>query len=177
MLETLIIIPARYQSSRFPGKPLANIAGKSMIQRTHEQAKKTNAKKVIIATDDKRIFNHCREFGADVIITSPNHKTGTDRIIEVIKKYPAKLIINIQGDEPFTPPKVINQLIKNINDYPMATVARNNNNYEDFLDPNIVKVVVNDIDEALYFSRAPIPYPRNKKDFTNFSLSLGNLCL
>ena len=168
MLNTLIVIPARYNSSRFPGKPLVDIAGTSMIQRTYQQAKKTKVEKVIIATDDKRIFNHCQEFGANVIMTSTKHQTGTDRIVEAIQKYPAKLIINIQGDEPLIPPKLINQLIDNMANYPMGTVAYHNDNYKDFLDPNIVKVVLNKNSEALYFSRAPIPHPQKKENFTKF---------
>ena len=168
MLKNIIIIPARYQSTRFPGKPLVDIAGKSMIQRTYEQAKKTKAQKVIIATDDKRIFNHCQEFNAEVVMTSFEHQTGTDRIIEVIQKYKAKLIINIQGDEPFISPNTINRLINNMGNYPMGTIAKHNNDYNEFLDPNTIKVVTNNNNEALYFSRAPIPYPRNKNDFKEF---------
>ena len=166
-MQSLIVIPARYQSKRFPGKPLAMILGKSMIERVWLQAKKSKAEKIIIATDHEKIFNHCQGFGANVMMTSTTHKTGSDRIGEVLEQHPCQSIINLQGDEPIIDPNIINQLIDLSKEHKLATVAVKNKSFEDVQDSNIVKVVIDNNYNALYFSRSPIPQA-NKENFQSF---------
>ncbi len=162
------IIPARYASSRFPGKPLAMIRGKSMIQRVYEQAQKaTSLNKVVVATDDERIFSHVKSFGGKAAMTASSHNNGTSRCNEVIS-FPdygdADAIINIQGDEPFIEPEQINQLATLFNDSQtdIATMAGVIKNQEELFDPNTVKVVMGQNDFALFFSRQAIPYNRDQ---------------
>lgn len=165
-MSIIAIIPARYNSSRFPGKPLADIKGKSMIQRVYEQAKGIDRiERVIVATDDKRIFDHCVDFGAEVMMTSENHRNGTERIAEVIdsikEQYDA--VVNIQGDEPFIKLEQLNlicDIIEN-NDTDIASLAKEIEDTVDVDSPNTVKVVMNERGKALYFSRFAIPYNRN----------------
>ena len=121
-----IVIPARYASSRFPGKPLADIAGKPMIQHVYEQALRSEADRVIIATDDERIAQVAAGFGAEVCITSADHPSGTDRLQEVVHKlgfYADDIVVNVQGDEPLVPPRVINQVAHNLQAEPEASIA------------------------------------------------------
>jgi 3-deoxy-manno-octulosonate cytidylyltransferase (CMP-KDO synthetase) len=158
------VIPARYGSTRFEGKPLVDIAGKSMIQRVYEQAKKAKTlEKVIVATDDKRIRNHVLAFGGEAMMTKSNHPSGTDRIAEVLKKLKqkAKVIINIQGDEPLINPKDIDALANLfIKDelVEIATLITPTANELELQNENTVKAIVNKNKEAIYFSRHTIPF-------------------
>lgn len=163
-MKTLGIIPARYASTRFPGKPLAVIGGKTMIQRVHEQAKLASLlDAVIVATDDYRIFNHVQTFQANAIMTDPKHPTGTDRCAEVARQIEGyDLIINIQGDEPFIEPASIDLVIELLQkEVPIATLAKKIDKLEDLLNPNIVKVSFDNNRKALNFSRKPIPVLEN----------------
>lgn len=161
-----VIIPARFASSRLYGKPLMDIAGKPMVQHVYERACQSQAKKIIIATDDKRIVDAVQKFDAEVCLTHQNHASGTDRLQEVVQYYnlPAdEVLVNVQGDEPLIPPSIINQVANNLvttQDASAATLCEPINNIKDLLNPNIVKVVVNQNGMALYFSRAPIPWAR-----------------
>ena len=167
------IIPARYASSRLPGKPLLNIAGKPMIQHVYESAKKSEAEEVFIATDNREIQKASEMFGARVFMTSEEHSSGTDRIHEVVQKLnlsPDDVVVNVQADEPLIPASAINQVAVNLirrEDFGIATLCETVSSSADINDPNIVKVVMNKFGEALYFSRAPIPYFPNseKKDY------------
>ena len=159
-----VIIPARYNASRLPGKPLLDLAGKSMLQRTYENAKASTARDVYIATDDERIKKVSESFGAKVFMTSINHKSGTDRIQEVAAKLKLsedQIIVNVQADEPLLPSTVIDQVFRNLNKRPeagMATVCEVITVQPEIEDPHAVKVVIDDEGYALYFSRATIPY-------------------
>ena len=158
------VIPARYSSTRFPGKPLAQIAGRPMIQHVYERASAAQlVDRVLVATDDERIAAAVSEFGGQAVMTSPAHTTGTDRIAEAITGVDADLIVNVQGDEPLLPSAVVDKLIEQMlrKKAPMGTVAVPFSTVDrDPADPNLVKVVVGANDTALYFSRAPIPYCR-----------------
>lgn len=160
------IIPSRYNSTRFPGKPLVDIGGKSMIQRVYEQTQKVRSfSKIIVATDDVRIEEHVKSFGGDVIMTSTEHQSGTDRCGEVVRKLKENydIVVNIQGDEPFIQPEQLEKLIATFDDVntQIATLAIKLKNSEDIFSPNIVKVVFSVLGNALYFSRNPIPFNRN----------------
>ena len=150
------IIPSRYYSSRFPGKPLENILGKSMIQRVYEQAIKSKLDKVVVATDDHRIFNEVLSFNGEVVMTSSDHFSGTERCLEAINKINSKheIIINIQGDEPFINPTQINQLIDSFNneEIEISTLAKLIESEEIFFDPNKIKVTINN-KKAISFDR------------------------
>ncbi len=155
------IIPARYESHRFPGKPLALILGKPMIQRVYERVKQAESlENVIIATDDQRIFDASLSFGADVRMTSSGHRSGTSRVAEIAAQLDSPLIINIQGDEPLLHISMIEDLVQALQDEAihMATLAVKDNQIADIEDKNIVKVVKDSEDFALYFSRSPIPF-------------------
>ena len=170
------IIPARYASSRFPGKPLAMIGKKSMIQRVYEQARKV-LELVYVATDDERIFNKVRSFGGNAVMTSPDHFSGTDRCSEAVNKIIEEtgqnidIVINIQGDEPFIRPEQIKLIMNCFNSegVDLATLIRKVEVKEDLFNPNHPKVIVNTSGDAIYFSRSVIPYVRDadKKDWTN----------
>ena len=160
------IIPSRYNSTRFPGKPLVDIGGKSMIQRVYKQAQKVRSfSKIIVATDDVRIEEHVKSFGGDVIMTSAEHQSGTDRCGEVVRKLKENydIVVNIQGDEPFIQPEQLEKLITTFDDEntQIATLTIKLKNSEDIFNPNIVKVVFSVSGSALYFSRNPIPFNRN----------------
>jgi 3-deoxy-manno-octulosonate cytidylyltransferase (CMP-KDO synthetase) len=155
------IIPARYSATRFPGKPLAQIAGKSMIQWVYEQAKKAmHLEHVIIATDDERIFSASQAFGADVRMTSPDHRSGTERVAEVAEDLENPIIINIQGDEPLLQGQMIDDLVQALQDpsIVMATLASKVTELDRIHDRDIVKVVADKNGDALYFSRSPLPF-------------------
>jgi 3-deoxy-manno-octulosonate cytidylyltransferase (CMP-KDO synthetase) len=155
------IIPARYQSTRFPGKPLALIQGKPMIQWVYENVKKsTLLSRFIIATDDKRILNAANSFGAEVFMTSAGHASGTDRVSEVAEQIDEPIIINIQGDEPLLQGRIIDGLVEVLQDdsIPMASLIARKTDLAGMPDPNQVKAVVDEHGYALYFSRAAIPY-------------------
>ncbi len=165
-MRILGIIPTRYASSRFPGKPLVEIHGKSMIQRVFEQAKRSvSLSEVVVATDDDRIFNEVLSFGGNAVMTRADHVSGTDRCFEALEKqadsYDA--VLNIQGDEPFIDPAQINQLaglLANDNTE-ISTLAAEISNTSDLFDQNCVKVVLDKNGKALYFSRQAIPFVRN----------------
>ncbi|UIP26848.1 3-deoxy-manno-octulosonate cytidylyltransferase [Photobacterium sp. TLY01] len=161
-----VIIPARYQSSRLPGKPLADIAGKPMIQWVYEQASKAGAKQVIVATDDQRIAEAVTSFGGEVCLTRADHESGTERLAEVVEKYQLaadEIVVNVQGDEPMIPPSIIRQVADNLarSDAPMATLAVEIDHADEVFNPNAVKVVMDKNGYALYFSRASIPWDRD----------------
>jgi len=171
-MKSLIVIPARYESSRFPGKPLEHIAGKSLIQRVYEQCEESKATDVIVATDDERIFNHVLSFDGNVTMTSSSHRNGTERIIEAVERLldqgeEYECVVNVQGDEPLINPDDINRLIDLFEDdeNDIATLVKQTDSEEEVNNPNVVKVVLTSFEDgvadALYFSRAPIPYYRN----------------
>ena len=165
-MSFIVIIPARYESTRLPGKPLKDIAGATMIQRVWQQASKSSASRVIIATDDERIRQVAKEFGAEVCMTRGDHVSGTDRLQEVAQTLELddeQLVVNVQGDEPLIPPAVIDQVADNLAVHSVAgvsTLSEPINDIEAFDDPNVVKVVANAAGMANYFSRASIPWPR-----------------
>jgi len=164
MTKILGVIPARYASTRFPAKPLALIGTKTMIQRVYEQAKKSSAlSKVIVATDHELIADHVQAFGGEVCMTSEKHPSGTDRCEEVKMRVnePFEYIINIQGDEPFIAPEQIDLLASVLDgETELATLIKKIENFEQLVSPNNVRVVFNTNHEAIYFSRATIPYLR-----------------
>lgn len=154
------IIPARYDSSRFPGKPLIDLKGKSMIQRVYEGAKKSKKlSQVIVATDDQRIYDAVKSFGGDVVMTKADHATGTDRCGEVADGLSADIIINIQGDEPLVDFRQLDQLCSAFEDeqVEIATLGTISASQEDVQNPNRIKIVLDAQNNALYFSRSPIP--------------------
>lgn len=165
-MSFVVVIPARFASMRLPGKPLLDIAGKPMIQHVWERAMASSAEQVLLATDDSRIADVARAFGADVAMTSADHPSGTDRLQEVARQqgWPDHMaVVNVQGDEPLIPPAVIDQvaavLLANTR-ADVATLCEAITDEQQFRDPNAVKVVCNEESEALYFSRAPIAWPR-----------------
>ena len=166
-MKILGIIPARYESSRFPGKPLIDIAGKSMIQSVYEQCQKSSQlDKVIVATDDQRILNHIKTFGGQGIMTSSKHASGTDRCGEVAEQFPEfDILVNIQGDEPMIDPQQIDLLCSCYDDLntQIATLVKLIDTKEELVNPNTPKVILNKNQQAIYFSRATIPYLRGKK--------------
>lgn len=161
------IIPARWASTRFPGKPLHHIAGKPLVQHVWERCKEcSKLDSIIVATDDQRILDACKGFGADAVMTSDNHPTGTDRIAEAAAQFPqATHIINIQGDEPLISPALIDELAQALLDDQELAMATAANAFDDPAlsnDPNVVKVVLRQDGDALYFSRSPLPYQRSE---------------
>jgi 3-deoxy-manno-octulosonate cytidylyltransferase (CMP-KDO synthetase) len=165
------VIPARYAATRLPGKPLVEIAGKPMIQRVWEQVRQAkNISRVVVATDDDRIRTVVEKFGGEAIMTRSDHATGTDRIAEVAASHEAGIFINVQGDEPLVSPEAVDALAEAISGDPevqLATLAVALKTPADIMDPNIVKVVLDFDDNALYFSRAPIPWVRDKGTATH----------
>jgi 3-deoxy-manno-octulosonate cytidylyltransferase (CMP-KDO synthetase) len=163
-----VVIPARYGSTRLPGKPLLDIHGKPMVQRVWEQAGLSSAVRVVIATDDRRIYEVAQAFGAEVCMTAKEHLSGTDRLQQVAQEldFPSEhIVVNVQGDEPLIPPALIDQVAENLaaqSRADVATLCDAIDSVDDLLDPNVVKVVSDTQGMALYFSRAPIPWPRDK---------------
>ena len=163
-----IVIPARYASTRLPAKPLADIAGKPMIQHVWERATEASADRVIVATDHLEVFEVCQSFGADVCMTREDHESGTDRLAEVVAQAGLDddaIVVNVQGDEPLIPASVIEQVANNLASNPDAGIATLCERIEDnaiLTDANAVKVVFNSKGYALYFSRSLIPFPRDK---------------
>ncbi|MEZ5528269.1 MAG: 3-deoxy-manno-octulosonate cytidylyltransferase [Gammaproteobacteria bacterium] len=161
-----VVIPARFASTRLPGKPLLDIAGKPMLQHVYERALQSRAKAVYIATDDERVYSAAQAFTPHVCMTSTSHQSGTDRIQEVAGQLALaqdEIIVNVQGDEPLIPPEAINQVAQSLIDHPQAGIAslyENIENDTEFHNPNIVKVVTDLAGYAHYFSRAPIPCHR-----------------
>jgi 3-deoxy-manno-octulosonate cytidylyltransferase (CMP-KDO synthetase) len=165
-MKIIGIIPARYASTRFPGKPLADIGGISMIRRVYEQAKKAaSLSSVVIATDDERIYEHVKAF-AEVVMTSEHHQSGTDRCYEAIQKYDASadVVVNIQGDEPFIHPQQIDLVASCFRDKDtrIATLVKKISHEEELFNPNIPKVILNSSREAVIFSRQTLPFIRGK---------------
>ncbi|MFO1435891.1 MAG: 3-deoxy-manno-octulosonate cytidylyltransferase [Gammaproteobacteria bacterium] len=165
--EFTVIIPARYASTRLPGKALLDLCGKPLVQHVYERAMESGAARVIVATDDDRIARIAATFGADVEMTSPAHASGTDRLAEVVSRRSlndAAVVVNLQGDEPMMSAAVIRQvagLMQSHHSCMMATVCERIESPADVFDPNIVKVVMSNGGEALYFSRAPVPWARD----------------
>lgn len=177
---TIAVIPSRYGSSRFEGKPLALIAGKSMIQRVYEQTRKSDVvSKTVVATDDQRIFNAVEAFGGHAVMTSEACRSGTDRVAQtadILKLGPDDIVINIQGDQPVFHPGIIDELISPFSDDPglvMSTLAFKIQDKREITDPKDVKVVFDNHGFALYFSRAQIPFPRDGETTADYYKHLG----
>ena len=162
-----VVIPARYGSSRLPGKPLADIGGKPMVLRVLERALQAGAESVVVATDDVRVRQAVEAAGHQALMTSPDHQSGTERLVEVAETlgWPDDtLVVNVQGDEPLIDPALIREAARQLvlhDDAVMATLAHPIHDHADFINPNVVKVVTDEAGYALYFSRAPIPWPRD----------------
>ncbi len=158
------MIPARYAARRFPGKLLADLGGKPVVQHVYEGASSCPLlDQVVVATDDSRVRDAVRAFGGEVTMTSASHVSGTDRVAEVAARSDASVVVNIQGDEPFVNAAVLEQVVtplRGASGPPMATLCKSIGDRETFEDPNVVKVVTDDAGLALYFSRSPIPRPR-----------------
>jgi 3-deoxy-D-manno-octulosonate cytidylyltransferase len=163
--EVVIVIPARFGSTRLPGKPLVSLAGKTMIQRVYERAKMaTRAQRVIVATDDERIVQAVESFGGVARMTRPDHRTGTERVAEVAAHEKGDVFVNVQGDEPLLDPVAVDTAIDALLEEPaaaIATVATLIKTPADIMDPNVVKTVLDFDNNGLYFSRAPIPWVRD----------------
>jgi 3-deoxy-manno-octulosonate cytidylyltransferase (CMP-KDO synthetase) len=169
-MRTAIVIPARYASSRLPGKPLLRETGKYLVQHVYERARQSRATEVIVATDDVRIVRAVREFGGRVMLTSAEHATGTDRVAEVAETLDADVVVNLQGDEPLIEPQALDLLpvlLQRDPDSDVATLAAPITSLEQWQDPSCVKVVRDALGRALYFSRSPIPFVRDgQPDFS-----------
>lgn len=169
--KVVIVIPARYGSTRLPGKPLVSLAGKPMIQRVYEQAKKAKtAGRVIVATDDERIVKAVEGFGGEARMTRTDHRTGTERIAEVAAHTEGVVYVNVQGDEPLLDPVAVDTAVNSLLEEPaaaIATVAVLIRTPADIMDPNVVKTVLDFEDHAIYFSRAPIPWVRDSAHKTH----------
>jgi len=163
-MRVVAIIPARFGSTRLPGKPLANIGGKPMIQHVYQSVSKARLDRVIVATDDRRIEAAVQSFGGEVMMTSPKHASGTDRLAEVARKIEADLLVNVQGDLPFIHAATITRAVKPLRQnraVPMGTVCTAIYDEAEWHNPNIVKVLTDRAGFAMYFTRAPIPFVRN----------------
>lgn len=175
-----VIIPARFASTRLPGKPLQPIAGMPMIQHVYQRSCASGAERVVIATDDQRVAEACRVFTNDVLMTSPNHESGTDRLQEAAQQLglsDEQIVVNVQGDEPLIPAQVIDQVAGNLaaaKDCAIATLSEVITEPADIFNPNVVKVVVSEQGRALYFSRAPIPWQRDWAE-QHFSVSSSSM--
>jgi len=162
-----VVIPARYASSRLPGKPLADIGGRPMVLRVLERALQAGADSVVVATDDTRVLQAVEAAGYPALMTSPHHQSGTERLVEVAETLgwsDDTLVVNVQGDEPLIDPALIREAARQLvlhQDAVMATLAHPIHDHADFINPNVVKVVADQAGYALYFSRAPIPWPRD----------------
>ncbi len=173
-MEFTVIIPARFKSTRLPGKVLADIGGKPMIQHVYERAVASGASTVVIATDNEEVKTVCEGFGATVCMTDEEHESGTERVSEVVEALELEsdeIVIGLQGDEPLIPPELIRQLADDLIEHSTAKVASictEIKTVEEVFDPNVVKVVLNRRNNAIYFSRAPIPWEReNFADLKN----------
>jgi len=165
-MEAIGVIPARYGSTRYEGKVLADIRGKPMVQHVYERALRSKTlSRVIVATDDGRVVEAVARFGGDVVLTSPFHACGSDRVAEAAGGMDVQLVVNIQGDEPMLDPLMVDEVVELLRRTPqagIATLIRRIQREEDFTNPGYVKVVTNDRGMALYFSRSLIPYPRSR---------------
>lgn len=174
VVSVIAVIPARYQSSRFPGKPLAMIAGKSLLQRTYENAVRCKSlTKAVIATDDQRIFEHAKSFCEDVFMTSPTCANGSERIIEVLPLLQAEHIINVQGDEPCLPLENLSTCIQMLKEGAKMASLVHEISYQEALDPCSVKCVMDQNKQALYFSRSIIPFVQKKESKARFYRHVG----
>ena len=175
-MKFTVVIPARYDSTRLPGKPLVDIAGKPMIQHVYERAQESGAENIIIATDDQRVADAASEFAAEVCMTSSQHSSGTERLSEVVTKLGLnndEIVVNLQGDEPLMPPSLIHQVAQNLADYSqasIATLAEKIHTAAELFDPHAVKVISDQNGYAIYFSRAPIPWDRDAFSITTEEL-------
>lgn len=179
MSKAVIVIPARYGSSRLPGKPLLDIVGKPMIQHVYERALQVaGVAEVWVATDDPRVEQAVQAFGGKAIMTRNDHESGTDRLVEVMHKVEADIYINLQGDEPMIRPRDVETLLQGMRDDPALPVATlcHAISAAEAAEPSTVKVVVNTRQDALYFSRSPIPYPRNAEKARRRYLRLSSRC-
>lgn len=171
------IIPARYESTRLPGKPIIKISGKPMIQHVWENAGKSKLiDKLVVATDNKLIYETVESFGGEVVLTSKKHKSGTDRIGEAVKKYKCDIVVNIQGDEPFISYKNIDAAIKpllNDNKLNVSTLGYHIKDKEEINNPNVVKIVIDKNNYALYFSRCAVPYDRDNSGKAKYIKHIG----
>ena len=174
-IKVLAVIPARWASTRFPGKPTADILGKPMVQRVFEQVQKSNlVNDVVVATDDKRIYDVVSDFGGNAVMTLPSHQSGTDRVAEVAKKINCDIVVNVQGDEPLIPPENIDLVIKPLltsTELPASTLMIGILNQNEMFDPNICKVVVDRKGYAIYFTRASVPYNRDSSIVDNMAIN------
>ncbi len=177
--KVVVVIPSRFGSTRLPGKPLVTLAGKSMVQRVYERAKlATTVHQVLVATDDQRIIDAVRAFGGEARMTRSDHRTGTERIAEVAAHEAGEVFVNVQGDEPLIDPAAIDTAVHTLLEEPqasVATVATPIRQPKDIMDPNVVKTVLDFDNNALYFSRAPIPWVRDtaQKVHVNYWKHLG----
>jgi len=166
-MKIIGVIPARFESSRFPGKPLIDLKGKSMIQRVYEGAKRSDLlSDVIVATDDKRVYDEVKSFGGNVQMTSEKHTTGTDRCGEIVENVDCDIVINIQGDEPLVDSRQLDQVCESFHDesVQIATLGIKNVSQEDLQNKNRIKIVCDSKNDALYFSRSAIPNQENAKE-------------
>jgi 3-deoxy-manno-octulosonate cytidylyltransferase (CMP-KDO synthetase) len=175
--KILGVIPARFQSTRFPGKVLAPIASKPMLQHVYERASQSRyLTSIIVATDDERVFDAARSFGATVRMTSPDHSSGTDRAAEIASADTAEIVVNIQGDEPLIDPAAIDTAILPLVHDPevvMATLKKKIEDPREIIDPNVVKVVTAHNGDAIYFSRCPIPFDRDRSASVPYFKHIG----
>jgi 3-deoxy-manno-octulosonate cytidylyltransferase (CMP-KDO synthetase) len=166
-MQFRVVIPARYASSRLPGKPLADIGGRPMVLHVLDRALQAGAQQVVVATDDARVQQAVEAAGQEALLTSPEHQSGTERLVEVVETLgwdDDTLVVNVQGDEPLIDPALIREAARQLvvhEDAVMATLAHPIHDHADFVNPNVVKVVSDEAGYALYFSRAPIPWPRD----------------
>ncbi|MFZ2196909.1 MAG: 3-deoxy-manno-octulosonate cytidylyltransferase [Thermodesulfovibrionales bacterium] len=178
-MSAIVIIPARYTSTRFPGKPLALLKGMPVIEHVYQRAVHSRlADDVVVATDNKTIYDKVLSFGGKAVMTSSDHASGTDRVAEVAASMNYDIIVNVQGDEPLIEPEMIDDVISVLDDprVSMGTLAIGIKDRKDIFDPNIVKVVFNRNGFAFYFSRAPIPYHRDEwKDLDHFTIHDSHL--
>jgi len=176
-MKKVIVIPARLDSSRLPKKVLLDLKGKTVIQRVYEQCLKVkNIDGVYIATDSTEIEGVCRSFTDHIILTKSSHQSGTDRIGEAVVGIDCDIVVNVQGDEPFIDPNLIEELVHSFDDdqVSMASAMSKIENIKDLQDPNVVKVVVDTQNNAIYFSRAPIPFPRDHQEIIHSNEELKN---
>ncbi len=179
MQRAVAIIPARYNSTRFPGKPLALLRKKPVIQHVFEKVKDARLiDAVIVATDDERIYNIVADFGGKAVMTSGKHRTGTDRVAEAVKEIECDIVINIQGDEPFIKPEMVDDLVNMLacdERALMGTLAKRITDSKEIFSPDVVKVVMDNEGFAMYFSRAPIPWHRDEfSKFQDYGFKTGN---
>lgn len=176
-MKVIGVIPVRYSSKRFPGKALAILGGRPLLQHVYENASKSSIlEELVVATDDKRIYDTADGFGAEVVITPREYHSGTDRVAHAVMSLDCEIVVNIQGDQPFLNPKIIDEVVSRLLAGPellVTTPIYPLSNPEDISNPNIVKVVIDRQGFALYFSRAPIPYVRNKRGDIRFYKHIG----